>query len=140
MNLTQINKPPQAAKSSHRTTIDIILLVAIILFGVLSGIVLLLPSTVGWIDPLIHRFWKAKQDFPDVSALMAGKKTAAITFKGNMIGEEGAIAIVNDKMAAVGAEFEGVRIVEIQAHSLTIEYQGEKIPLSVGQTFSYSVD
>jgi hypothetical protein len=135
MNLAEINKQPQAAKSAHRTTLDIILLIAIIFFGILSVIVLLLPSTVGWIDPLIQRFSKAKQDFPDVSAMLAGKKTATITFKGTMIGEKGAIAIVNGRMATVGAEVEGVRIVEIQDHTLTIEHQGEKFPLSIGQTF-----
>jgi hypothetical protein len=140
MNLTEINKQPQAAKSAHRTTIDIILLIAIILFGILSVIVLLLPNTICWLDPLLQRFSKAKQDFPDVSAMLAGKKTATITFKGNMIGEKGAIAIVNGRMAAVGAVVEGVRIVEIQDHTLTIEHQGEKFPLSVGQTFSYGID
>ncbi len=140
MNLTNNSKQLKQTKRSPRKTIDIILLILIVAFGILAGIVLFLPNTLGWIDPLLQRFSKVKKDFPAMPDLRIGRKNAKLTFRGIMTGEKGTLAIVNDEMAAVGEEFEGVRIVGIQGHTLTIEYQGEEYPLTTGQTFSYTTD
>ena len=127
MNLKNRVTPPEKAAGSWPKRVFTVLLVLIIL-AAFAGSALLLPQAEG-----LRKSLKA--------TLSKTKKKKGITFQGTMRGEKGSLAIVNDQMAADGAEIDGVRIVEIKDdHTLIIEHQGKQTPLTTGQTYSTDPD
>jgi len=81
----------------------------------------------------------------DLTILLQDKITTrepdiVLTFQGTLMGEQGAIAIINDQMAAAGATIEDVLISEIENRKLTIDYHGEIQTLTIGETVSIRRD
>lgn len=93
---------------------------------------------------------KSLNEFPvkklsDLSSLIQEKITnrepdIVLSFQGTLMGEQGAIAIINDQMVAVGATIEDVLITGIDNRRLTIDYHGEIQTLTIGETVSIRRD
>lgn len=56
------------------------------------------------------------------------------SFQGTLDGEQGMIAIINDKMVAQGASIDGVRVAEITEKTLTIEYDDKTNVIYFGES------
>lgn len=64
----------------------------------------------------------------------------SFTFQGTLAGSDGAIAMINGKQVAVGADFQGVNVTAISNRVLILEYKGETKKLVVGETVSVQLD
>jgi hypothetical protein len=67
-------------------------------------------------------------------------ETISFTFQGTLAGTDGAIAMINGKQVAVGADFQGVHVTSISNRVLILEYRGQTKKLVVGETVSVQLD
>lgn len=65
-----------------------------------------------------------------------GAPTIELTFQGTLKGERGIVAIINDNLVTAGATFDGIRILDIQPHTLTIEHDRQVRHLIIGQNLT----
>lgn len=146
MSSDQKNAPAKKEAPSKKKKLLIALLILSIVAGSAGGVYFLYRSS----SVFGFSMKKSLEEFPiknlsDLSTLLQNKIATrepdiVLSFQGTLLGEQGAIAVINDQMVAAGAEFEGVRIVEINNRKLVINYRGETQTLSIGETVSISQD
>lgn len=125
--------------SGKRKTL-IALLILSLIFGCIVGVYFLSLSSSGFgasIKKSLNEFpVKNLSNLSDILQKKIANKEPDIvlTFQGTLMGEQGAIAIINDQMVAVGADIHGIRIVEINNRRLVIDHLGETQTLTLGET------
>ncbi len=61
-----------------------------------------------------------------------GRKSPDFSFQGTLIGEQGAIAMINDQMISEGDEINSVRILKIGTTNIVVRYQEKIYNLGIG--------
>jgi hypothetical protein len=131
-----MNKKPGPAPASKRKRLIIDLLILGSLAGLAGGIYLLTnDSSIEALAPLRNMIDRHKRN-PDHGGSLLPRTAPRFHFQGTMLGEQGAVAVINDELISAGADIDGMRILSITNHTLTVEYEGKRFQLTVGQTFS----
>jgi len=145
MSPDQKNKKTKTKTASgQKKTLIALLIISVILGCAVGAYFLYFSSGMG------NSMKKSLNEFPvkklsDLTTLLQDKITTrepdiVLTFQGTLMGEQGAIAIINDQMVAAGATTEVVLISEIENRKLTIDYHGEIQTLTIGETVSIRRD
>ena len=126
---TQTPAPPQGSK---KTLMILLLLLVIGALG--TGAFLFLRSDSA--DALI---------LPEAFTTMLknntpGRRKISLTFQGARIDPNGAVAMLNNEMVAVGERFEGVQVLKVGKRTLTVEYQGKTYDIALGDSVSLPSD
>lgn len=145
MNSDQQGTATDKKRSSGKKKALIALLILSVAAGCIVGAYLLYASSGFGSSVKKGLDGFAVKNLSDLSSLLQEKVTQkapdiVLTFQGTLLGEEGAIAIINDQMVAAGATIEGVRITSIDNRKLVIDYQGEVQTLTIGETISIHQD
>lgn len=145
MSPDQKNKTAEPKTASGKKKLLIALLIISVVLGCAIGVYFLYFSS-----GMGNSMKKSLNEFPvkklsDLSSLIQEKITnrepdIVLSFQGTLMGEQGAIAIINDQMVAVGATIEDVLITGIDNRRLTIDYHGEIQTLTIGETVSIRRD
>lgn len=145
MSSDQKNKAPKTKTASGKKKTRIALLIISGVIGCAVGAYFLYFSS-----DMGNSMKKSRHEFPvkkisDLTTLLQDKITnrkpdIVLTFQGTLMGEQGAIAIINDQMVAAGATIEDVLITGIDNRKLTIDYHGEIQTLTIGETVSIRRD
>ncbi|MBI9021314.1 MAG: hypothetical protein JEZ10_08695 [Verrucomicrobia bacterium] len=124
----------QEEASSKRKRVLLPLLLAALFAGLGAGAFFLLRTPSA--NPGDAGVKKAPFSFSSIlKKITQSEPKPVFSFQGTLIGEKGAVAMINDEMAAAGAEIDGVRIVEIDGENLIVEHRGKPYALTVGESF-----
>lgn len=131
-----LKTPPKKQKeaSSKRNRVLLPLLLIALFAGLGAGAFFLLRTPPANTEDAAVE--KAPFSFSSIlKRITPSEPKPVFSFQGTLIGERGAVAMINDEMAAAGAEIDGVRILKIDGETLVVGYREKSYTLVVGERF-----